>query len=87
MCDPAREIPDVEVRDARSDVPAGRLFVDAFERARELLIDTESHRIRQALIEQLGVADDGLRVLRVDAAQELLESEHLLERPRAGLGP
>src|SRR2546430_3122385 len=56
--------------------PLRRLCIDAFERARELLLDAESHRKRQILVEQLWMADDyALQVLRLDARSEEHTSE------------
>src|SRR5439155_26864898 len=84
----AREMAHAEIHHAGAHVPLRGLCVDPFERAGELLLDTKGHRVRQVLIEQLGMADDDpLQVLGLDAPQELSESQHLLEDPRSGLGP
>src|SRR6266576_229880 len=82
----AREMRHVEVRDAGTNVPARGLGVDPLERPRELLLHSKRHREGQELIEQLRVADDdALEVLRLDATQEFLEPEHLLEGARSRL--
>src|SRR3954469_7894221 len=83
----AREMADIEIHDARADVPSRRLGIDAFERASELLLDSECHGIRQVLIEQLRMTDDhAFEMLRLHPPQEFLEPEHVLERPGPRFG-
>ena len=56
------------MRDAGPHIPPRRLGVDPLERARELFLHTEGHRVRQELIEQLRMPeDDAFQVLAFDA--------------------
>src|SRR4051812_25389068 len=82
-----REMADIEIHDARADVPSWRLGVDAFERPRELPLDSECHGIGQVFIEHPRMTDDpALEVPRSPPPQEFLESKHVLERPSPRFG-
>src|SRR6266699_1900448 len=84
--DAAREMTDVEIQHAGSDVPLRRLRVNPLEGPRELCLDSKRHRKRQVFIEQLRTPDDdALHDIRHDPAQKLRAPAIVLERPRAPL--
>src|SRR5438552_18823195 len=74
---------DVEIHHAGTDVPLWRLRVDPFERAGELLLDAEGHRVWEILVEELRMAgDDALQRIALHATKQSFESEHFLEGAR-----
>ena len=64
-------------------VPLGRLGVDTLECLCPVVLDAECHRIRQKLFEHLGRLHHPIQAIGFDAAEELLEPQHLLELTRA----